>query len=290
MKEELVTVKVDHPLGSTDEENPSIIYPINEGYVVNESELKINGFEGCQKVYLVGVDVAVDEYSGVLIAVARRRDDAANIWIVAPEHITYNKQQLEEMIYFKEQYYDSFIEMVDEEMWDAYDANENLLGYQVRRSMAKSLPEGVYHIVVMVYTVTKTAKVLVTQRARNKTYPLKWEVTGGSIISGETSAQGAVRELYEETGIKRNPDELIPLYNYTNHNKHCIYHGYLNVCEEEEHIVLQPGETMDYMYVPYDEFLDFVMSDRFIPSEQKRFLLHKEQIMNIIKGVLDNEC
>lgn len=68
------------------------------------------------------------------------------MWIVAPENILYNKQQLEEIIHFKEQFYDSFIEMVDEEMWDAYDANENKLGFEVRRSMAKSLPEGVYHV------------------------------------------------------------------------------------------------------------------------------------------------
>lgn len=171
MKEELVTVKVDHPLGSTDEDNPSAVYPINAGYVVNESELGLLQNEGEQRAYLVGVDVAVDEYTGVLIAVARRRDDSNTVWIVAPENILYNKQQLEEIIHFKEQFYDSFIEMVDEEMWDAYDANENKLGFEVRRSMAKSLPEGVYHVVVMVYTITKDGMVLTTQRSRNKTYP-----------------------------------------------------------------------------------------------------------------------
>ena len=48
MKEELVTVKVDHPLGSTDEDNPSAVYPINAGYVVNESDLH------CVKSYDAG--------------------------------------------------------------------------------------------------------------------------------------------------------------------------------------------------------------------------------------------
>lgn len=283
MKEELVTVKVDHPLGSTDEDNPSVVYPINVGYVVNESDLGLQQYEGVQRAYLVGVDVAVDEYSGVLIAVARRRDDSDNIWIVAPENILFNMQQLEEIVYFKEQYYDSFIEMVDEEMWDAYDAQENKLGYQVRRSMAKSLPEGVYHVVVMIYTITKHGEVLTTQRARNKTYPLKWEVTGGSIVSGESSREGAVRELYEETGIVRKPEELIPLYGYTDHNKHCIYHGYLNLCENQEHVVLQQGETMDYMYIPYNEFFDFVMSDRFVASERRRFIMNKDQIKDCIE-------
>ena len=39
---------------------------------------------------------------------------------------------------------------------------------------------------------------------------------------------------------------------------------------------------MDYKYIPYDEFFEFVMSDRFIPSEQKRFMRHKEQIKSSI--------
>lgn len=38
--------------------------------------------------------------------------------------------------------------------------------------MAKSMPDGVYHVVVMIYTVTKDGKVLITQRSRNKTNPL----------------------------------------------------------------------------------------------------------------------
>lgn len=110
MKEKLVTVKVDHPLGSADEDNPSSVYPINAGYVVNESDLELSKHEEKQRAYLVGVDVAVDEYAGILIAVARRRDDSDIVWIVAPENILYNKQQLEEIVHFKEQYYDGFIE------------------------------------------------------------------------------------------------------------------------------------------------------------------------------------
>lgn len=279
MREELVSVKVDHPLGSTDDDNPSEVYPINVGYVYKDKNLELDR----QPVYLLGVDVAVDEYSGVLIAVARRRDDSENVWIVAPENISYTKQQIEEMVYFREQYYDSFIEIVDEEMWDAYDDEENKLGYQIKRSMAKSLPEGVYHVVVMVYSITKDGKVLTTQRARNKTYPLKWEITGGSILTGESALWGAVRELYEETGIKKSPDSLVSLYDYVDNDKHCIYHGYLNVLEKEEHVILQQGETMDYMYVPYEEFIELVESDRFVPSEQRRFNMHKDEIIKKLK-------
>ena len=52
-----------------------------------------------------------------LLQLQEGRDDSGTVWVVAPENILYTKQQIEEMIYFKEQYYDSFIEMVDEEMW-----------------------------------------------------------------------------------------------------------------------------------------------------------------------------
>ena len=235
-----------------------------------------------QSCYLV--DVAVDEYTGVLIAVARRRDDSGTVWIVAPENISYTIQQIEEMIYFEEQYYDSFVEIVDEEIWDAYDKDEQLLGYDLKRSQAKSLPEGVYHVIVMVYTMTENGKLLTTQRARNKTNPLKWEVTGGSILKGETAREGAVRELFEETGIKREPDELIRLYDFVDTKKHAIYHGYLNLIKEEVHIQLQEGETMDYMYIPYDEFEEFVNSDRFVPSEQKRYQKNYDEIHRAISA------
>ena len=226
---------------------------------------------GSGEVFIHGVDVAVDEYIGELIAVARRRDDPETVWIIAPENISYTIQQIEEMIYFEEQYYDSFVEIVDEELWDAYDENEKLLGFDLKRSQAKSLPDGVYHVIVNVYTMTKDGKLLTTERSRNKTYPLKWEVTGGSILKGETAAEGAVRELYEETGIKISTEDLIVLYSYVDKPKHAIYHSYLNLIEKEVHVTLQEGETMDYMYVPYKEFDELVNSDRFVPSEQRRY-------------------
>lgn len=121
------------PLGSTDEDNPSVVYPINCGYVDVERTAGFSELDK-QRVYLLGVDVAVDEYIGELIAVARRRDDPETVWIIAPENISYTIQQIEEMIYFEEQYYDSFVEIVDEELWDAYDENEKLLGFDLKEA------------------------------------------------------------------------------------------------------------------------------------------------------------
>lgn len=48
-------------------------------------------------------------------------------------------------------------------------------------------------------------------------------------------------------------------------------------------IHLQIGETMDYEFLPYDEFRELVCSDRFVASEQGRFIEHEE----LMKSVLD---
>lgn len=275
MNKEMYTVKMDRPLGSTHPDYPTMVYPVNYGYIPGI----IAGDNEEQDAYVLGVDTPLDEFTGRLIAIIHRRDDLEDKWVVAPENITFTRQQIEEMVYFQEQYYDSYIEMVNEELWDATDCNENKLGYVVPRSMAKCLPDNVYHVVVMIYTVTDDGKILTTQRSRNKTYPLKWEVTGGSILVDETPPQGAVRELSEETGITVGEEELEPLYDVVDEKRHCIYHSYIARIAGEVRIRLQEGETMDYRFLPYEDFKKLVKSERFVPSEQQRFL-EREMLMD----------
>ena len=54
MREETVTVKIDHPLGSTDEDNPSVVYPINCGYVDVERTAGFSELDK-QRVYLLSL-------------------------------------------------------------------------------------------------------------------------------------------------------------------------------------------------------------------------------------------
>lgn len=174
-----------------------------------------------------------------------------------------------------------------EEMWDAYDAYENKLGFEIPRSRAKSLPEGVYHVVVFVYCVTKNGKILITRRAPEKTYPLKWEVTGGSIITGEMPKEGALRELCEETGIVKEEGDLKPLYNFTDTVKQCIYHGFFTLIEEDMNIRLQKDETIDYRLIEFEEFKKLVVSTEFVPSEGKRYLQFKDEIEDRLRKLFN---
>jgi 8-oxo-dGTP diphosphatase len=54
---------------------------------------------------------------------------------------------------------------------------------------------------VVAAVIEKDAKVLVCQRTRHQTMPLKWEFPGGKIEEGEQPRDALRRELEEELGI-----------------------------------------------------------------------------------------
>lgn len=102
-----VTVTVDRPLGSYHPEHKDIYYPINYGYV--EGIMAPDGEE--QDAYILGVNAAVDKFTGTVIAVVHRNDDVEEKWIVAPEGMTFTKEEIREQIHFQEQYFESEIVM-----------------------------------------------------------------------------------------------------------------------------------------------------------------------------------
>ena len=102
-----VTVTVDRPLGSYHPEHKDMYYPINYGYV--EGIMAPDGEE--QDVYILGVDEAIEKFTGKIIAIVHRNDDVEEKWVVAPEGMTFTKEEIREQIHFQEQYFDSEIVM-----------------------------------------------------------------------------------------------------------------------------------------------------------------------------------
>ena len=103
----IVTVTVDRPLGSYHPVNKDMYYLVNYGYV--EGIMAPDGEE--QDVYILGVDEAVERFTGKIIAVVHRNDDVEEKWVVAHAGMTYTKQEIKEKIRFQEQYFDSEIMM-----------------------------------------------------------------------------------------------------------------------------------------------------------------------------------
>lgn len=90
------------------------------------------------------------------------------------------------------------------EIWDLYTRDRQPTGETHIRG--EKLPPERYHLVVHVWIQNSRGEWLISQRAANRpSFPLKWECVGGSVIQGEDSLAGALREVKEEVGIDLDP-------------------------------------------------------------------------------------
>lgn len=92
------------------------------------------------------------------------------------------------------------------ELWDLYNEKRERTGRDHIRG--EEIPQGYYHLVVHVWIRNRRGEYLISQRSADRpTYPLKWECVGGSVLKGEDSLTGAVRETLEEVGLRLPPSE-----------------------------------------------------------------------------------
>lgn len=92
------------------------------------------------------------------------------------------------------------------EKWDLYTKYREKTGEEYIRQSECMIPEERYHLVVHVWIRNSSGEYLISQRSATRpTFPLSWECVGGSVLAGESSIEGAVREVKEEVGIELNP-------------------------------------------------------------------------------------
>lgn len=99
-----VTVVIDRPIGFVHfTKGITLHYTINYGYLPG-----ITGGDGEeQDVYILGVDVPLQTFTGRIIAAVLRSDDNEDKLVAAPEGITFSKEEIAEAIHFVEKYFDS---------------------------------------------------------------------------------------------------------------------------------------------------------------------------------------
>ncbi len=102
---DIVTVTVDRPLGSYHPKHPDMYYPINYGYI--EGIMAPDGEE--QDAYILGVSEPVKRFTGHIIAIIHRADDVEEKWVVAPEGVSFTKEEIAEQVRFQERYFRSEI-------------------------------------------------------------------------------------------------------------------------------------------------------------------------------------
>lgn len=165
------------------------------------------------------------------------------------------------------------------ELWDIYDKNRN----PVEKTHVRGVPleVGEYHLVSDVWTVNYQSEILLTQRHPNKPYGLLWECTGGSVLAGETSLQGALRELSEEAGITASEKELHLIHTI------CLKERFVDTYitrqdVAKEDLKLQAEEVVDAKFVKFEELAEMWRQGIVVPKS--RFLLYKDKIEEFIQS------
>ena len=131
---------------------------------------------------------------------------------------------------------------------DIYDEHRNLTGRVHQRGTPWQ--PGEYGMVVCVWVYDGRGHLLLTRRAKGKSFAGTWENSGGAVQAGETSRQAIARELFEETGIQAAEEEFELLD--TDRDRNIFYDHYClkrRVCLKD--VVLRDGETDNVMWASF---------------------------------------
>lgn len=94
-------------------------------------------------------------------------------------------------------------------------------------------------ITVVAALIEQNGRLLICQRRRKDSFPLKWEFPGGKVRRGESPAEALARELDEELGIKHSGVVIGPELYRTRHH----YAEHLHELELIFYPASLPGEV-----------------------------------------------
>lgn len=162
-----VHVEVDRPMGYR---HGNIIYPINYGYI--PGVIAPDGEE--QDAYILGIPQPVDSFDGRVIGAVRRLNDCEDKLVVAPEGMLFHQGQIAESVHFQERFFHSHVISL-------FHKSCGVLPYR--------MVDGQKEYLIVYEHFSKC-----------------WSLPKGHMEAGETEAQTALRELYEETGLTAQLD------------------------------------------------------------------------------------
>lgn len=161
------------------------------------------------------------------------------------------------------------------EYWDVYDKNRKPKGYKIMRGGDRRLGKDEYHLTCHVCVFSSDGRMLIQKRADFKgLWSGLWDVTaGGSVLAGETTRDGASRELLEEVGIAVDFYSGTPAMTFYHYD--CISDYFFTVKDvDPEALEIQSTEVSAVKYATREEILAMRQSGEFIP--------YKESFINLI--------
>lgn len=215
----IVDIKVDRPLGSVHPKHPNIIYPVNYGYIPGTQ----SGDGEEIDVYLLGVKEPVEAYTCKIIGIVYRENDVEDKLIAAPVEMQFHQAELAATVQFQEQYYKTKIDAL-------YHKSCGVILY-------RRVADGVEYLLLWQTCGT-------------------WSVPKGHIEPGETETEAALREVWEEVGIRVEAlDDFYGEVNYTLGNliekKVALFAAEIDM--ENTELEISPDEILEYRWVTAGE-------------------------------------
>ena len=163
------------------------------------------------------------------------------------------------------------------ELVDVYNNRHEKMNYEKER---KSLVDGEYRLSCFIWVINDNDEILLQQRLANaKKMPNMWGTTAGGAKSGESSLDGAIRELSEELGINVSKEELEFIGSYKRINDFVeVWLCKKNV--DFNNLVLEPSEVQDAKWFTIKEFEKMIIDGKGIDSGFEIFQMYYSNFYN----------
>lgn len=113
--------------------------------------------------------------------------------------------------------------------------------------------------------IEKDNKILMVKEAKKKCYG-KWNVPAGHLEEGETICEGAIREIFEETGCKVRLKNVLPIMSKDIENTTLIIITFTTELIEEN-ISFNQEEILDVKWISKKELIN--MTDKELRDEKR---------------------
>ena len=174
------------------------------------------------------------------------------------------------------------------EFWDVYDKNRKPKGYKIMRGGDRRLGKDEYHLTCHVCLFSTDGRMLVQKRADFKgLWGGLWDITaGGSVLAGETTREGAARELFEEVGVSASFSAGTPAMTFYHHE--CISDYFFTVQDlDPSSLELQSSEVSQVAYATREDILAMIRDGSFVPYKESFVNLLFDMNMSTTKNLFD---
>ena len=168
-----------------------------------------------------------------------------------------------------------------EEIFDIYTRDGKHL-WTAPKSVCHSENPWFYHKPVRTWIINDKNEILVQKRAAIKKHnPNKWDMpSAGHVVAWESTIDWAIRETYEELGVKTNENDYKFIWEYICDPAWEIAQVFLLKLDLDiDKFKLQKEEVAEVKWLTYDEFKKLFYSEDFVRFNDE----YREIVLKILK-------